>query len=402
MSQVFTRTEQIAERIHDIKLRIPEWKVLFTIDGVMDTNSISSFLEMNEEEVRTTLDKLQDMSLVSPLQLGKEQPSMEEEVAEEFPEEVEDSSEVDRDFEEGDWLEEPAPEEKDIETTDEDAEQEEVVEDRIELTPEPPEEEEEEEMITFEEEEDQETFAKDELSDLDEGTEVEEEEKDLTDQDFDQFIGGLLNEEDKEEDKKEESLQFESEEPSLDVEMPTEVEEEQDESDVDFGDLFQEGETDLEVEEEKKEKEEEAEFSPEPQPEVDEAAVEMAPGEALTGKEKTILVVDDSVVIRKMVEIALENEQFYIKSVATGKEALSYLDENTPDLIILDIMLPDVNGLEILKAIKASKQIPVVMLSAKDTPRETSKAKELGADDFIPKPFKDEELVSKVKELVNV
>ena len=64
-------------------------------------------------------------------------------------------------------------------------------------------------------------------------------------------------------------------------------------------------------------------------------------------------------------------------------------------------MLPDVNGLDVLKAVKASKQqIPVVMLSAKDTPRETSKAKELGANDFIPKPFKDEELVSKSNELV--
>ena len=87
-------------------------------------------------------------------------------------------------------------------------------------------------------------------------------------------------------------------------------------------------------------------------------------------------------------------------SVATGKDALNYLDETDPDLIILDIMLSDMNGLDVLKAIKASKQIPVVMLSAKDTPRETTKAKQLGADDFIPKPFKDEELVGKIKELI--
>ncbi len=115
---------------------------------------------------------------------------------------------------------------------------------------------------------------------------------------------------------------------------------------------------------------------------------------------KTILVVDDSVVIRKMVEIALENENYDIVSVGTGKEALSYMDENTPDLVILDIMLPDVNGLDILKVIKSNKNIPVVMLSAKDTPRETSRARELGADDFIPKPFKDEELIAKIHELV--
>ena len=109
-------------------------------------------------------------------------------------------------------------------------------------------------------------------------------------------------------------------------------------------------------------------------------------------------MVDDSVVIRKMVEIALENENYQIVSVPTGKDALNFLDDQTPDLIILDIMLSDVNGLDVLKAIKASKDIPVIMLSAKDTPRETTRAKELGADDFIPKPFKDEELVAKIKE----
>ena len=120
--------------------------------------------------------------------------------------------------------------------------------------------------------------------------------------------------------------------------------------------------------------------------------------------QKTILVVDDSVVIRKMVEIALENEETYqVVAIGSGKEALDYLDTNKPDIIILDIMLPDVNGLDILKAIKANdkiKDIPVLMLSAKDTPRETSRAKELGADDFIPKPFKDEELIGKIKELI--
>ena len=63
-------------------------------------------------------------------------------------------------------------------------------------------------------------------------------------------------------------------------------------------------------------------------------------------------------------------------------------------------MLPDVNGLDILKVIKTKKSIPVVMLSAKDTPKETAKAKELGADDFIPKPFRDEELVNKIHELI--
>ncbi len=136
--------------------------------------------------------------------------------------------------------------------------------------------------------------------------------------------------------------------------------------------------------------------SAEEMPEKEESMFTAGPAEG----QKTILVVDDSIVIRKMVEIALENESYNVISVATGKEAFSYLDDQDPDLVILDIMLPDVNGLDILKTIKAKKNIPVVMLSAKDTPKETSKAKELGANDFIPKPFRDEELVNKIHELI--
>jgi DNA-binding response OmpR family regulator len=133
--------------------------------------------------------------------------------------------------------------------------------------------------------------------------------------------------------------------------------------------------------------------------ESEQEIAEVAPYPVPEGQ-KTILVVDDSIVIRKMVEIALENESYNVISVATGKEAFSFLDSKNPDLVILDIMLPDVNGLDILKAIKAKTEIPVVMLSAKDTPKETSQAKELGADDFIPKPFRDEELVGKIHELI--
>ncbi|MBD3225347.1 MAG: response regulator [Caldithrix sp.] len=113
----------------------------------------------------------------------------------------------------------------------------------------------------------------------------------------------------------------------------------------------------------------------------------------------TVLVIDDSIVIRKMVEIALENEDFHIETAVSGKEGVEKLDELQPAIVILDLMLPDINGIDVLKTIKASKGIPVIMLSGKDSPKMVEKAKNEGADDFLPKPFKDEELVEKIKAL---
>lgn len=115
---------------------------------------------------------------------------------------------------------------------------------------------------------------------------------------------------------------------------------------------------------------------------------------------KKILVIDDSLVIRKMVEIALEEEEFIIETAVSGKDGLEVMDQTNPDLVILDMMLPDINGIEILKTIKASKGIPVIMLSGKDSPQMIETAKNEGAAEFLPKPFKDDELVEKIKKLI--
>lgn len=115
---------------------------------------------------------------------------------------------------------------------------------------------------------------------------------------------------------------------------------------------------------------------------------------------KKILVIDDSLVIRKMVEIALEEEDFNISTAVSGKEGLDIMDKTNPDLVILDMMLPDINGIEILKTIKASKGIPVIMLSGKDSPQMIETAKNEGAEEFLPKPFKDDDLVEKIKKLI--
>ena len=100
-----------------------------------------------------------------------------------------------------------------------------------------------------------------------------------------------------------------------------------------------------------------------------------------------------------MIEIALEEEEFNITTAISGKEGLEVIEKTNPTLIILDMMLPDMNGLDVLKTIKNEKKIPVIMLSGKDSPQLIESAKEIGVDDFLPKPFRDEELVEKVKTL---
>lgn len=114
---------------------------------------------------------------------------------------------------------------------------------------------------------------------------------------------------------------------------------------------------------------------------------------------KTIVVIDDSIVIRKMIEIALEEEDLNIVTAISGKDGLDLIEKLKPNLVILDMMLPDMNGIDVLKTIKQKTKIPVIMLSGKDSPQLIESAKEVGVDDFLPKPFRDEELVEKVKTL---
>ncbi len=120
----------------------------------------------------------------------------------------------------------------------------------------------------------------------------------------------------------------------------------------------------------------------------------------IDSSKKSIMVIDDSIVIRKMIEIALEDEDYNILNATSGKEGMEAIEKNKPDLVILDMMLPDMSGIDVLKKIKDSNDIPVIMLSGKDSPQLIENAKELGVKDFLPKPFKDEELVEKVTTLI--
>jgi CheY-like chemotaxis protein len=141
-----------------------------------------------------------------------------------------------------------------------------------------------------------------------------------------------------------------------------------------------------------------------PEPAVEKPAeVESSDEEIISDStKKTVMIIDDSIVIRKMIEIALEDEDYNIITAISGKEGLEAIEKEKPNLVILDMMLPDMNGIEVLKTIKTEKKLPVIMLSGKDSPQLIETAKEVGVDDFLPKPFRDEELVEKVKTLIEV
>lgn len=112
-----------------------------------------------------------------------------------------------------------------------------------------------------------------------------------------------------------------------------------------------------------------------------------------------ILIVDDEQEIADLVSDALEDEGFETKVCCNGQEALDYISANATDisLITLDIMMPDISGLDVCKKIRNTVNCPIVLVSAKGKTIDTVLGLELGADDYIAKPFVVEELVARVK-----
>lgn len=110
-----------------------------------------------------------------------------------------------------------------------------------------------------------------------------------------------------------------------------------------------------------------------------------------------ILVVDDEKEIADIIAVYLENEKYDVFKCNSGKEAIDCIDNNVIDLAILDVMLPDMNGFDILKRIRGEYTFPVLMLTAKTDYADKINGLTLGADDYIPKPFNPLELVARVK-----
>jgi two-component system phosphate regulon response regulator PhoB len=114
----------------------------------------------------------------------------------------------------------------------------------------------------------------------------------------------------------------------------------------------------------------------------------------------TVLVVDDERDILELIGYNLEKEGFDIRTVETGEEALKLARDHQPDLIILDLMLPGMNGTEVCRRLKASettRPIPVLMLTAKSSSSDVVNGLELGADDYVTKPFSPSVLVARVR-----
>lgn len=164
-----------------------------------------------------------------------------------------------------------------------------------------------------------------------------------------------------------------------------EIGEDDDSTEIDFTD-------DISVEAEEEE-------APAPEPESEPAAEAPAAPAADTGNNKTLVVADDSIVIRKMVELALENEAFNVVGYSSAQEVLDNMGTDDPALVIVDLNLPDSKGTEVVQKIKAKKDIPCLVFAAKNAGIDEDKIKSEGVADLVAKPFRDEDLIAKVKEL---
>jgi DNA-binding response OmpR family regulator len=114
----------------------------------------------------------------------------------------------------------------------------------------------------------------------------------------------------------------------------------------------------------------------------------------------TILLVDDEESVRKVLTFPLERDGFTVVQAADGEEALRRFGETSPDLVVLDIMLPKLDGLEVCKRLRATSQVPIIMLTARDDELDKVIGLELGADDYITKPFSIREFRSRVRALL--
>lgn len=112
---------------------------------------------------------------------------------------------------------------------------------------------------------------------------------------------------------------------------------------------------------------------------------------------KNILIVDDEKPISDIIAFNLENEGYAISKAFDGDEAIEQFEKVQPDLVILDLMLPKMDGLEVCREIRKTSAVPIIMLTAKDSEIDKVLGLELGADDYVTKPFSNRELIARVK-----
>ena len=113
-------------------------------------------------------------------------------------------------------------------------------------------------------------------------------------------------------------------------------------------------------------------------------------------KQQKVLVADDEAQIRNILSIYLKKAGFEVVEAADGAEALVKVQSDKPDIIVLDIMMPVMDGLEVCKQVRKISDIPIIMLTAKDEDDDRILGLEIGADDYITKPFNTREVVARV------
>ena len=118
-----------------------------------------------------------------------------------------------------------------------------------------------------------------------------------------------------------------------------------------------------------------------------------------TENKKLVLVVDDHPKLLRFVEISLKLSGFDVVCSGSGREALEQIRSTKPDIMLLDIVMPDMDGFEVLRQLRAFSRMPVIALSA--SPANHQPALQLGANVFMPKPFAPDELVSRINDLLN-
>jgi DNA-binding response OmpR family regulator len=114
-------------------------------------------------------------------------------------------------------------------------------------------------------------------------------------------------------------------------------------------------------------------------------------------KNRVVLVVDDEERMARFVRLNLEHDGFHVVEAYRGLDAIQKMRDSMPDLVLLDVMMPDIDGFEALQMIREISTVPVIMLTAKGEEEDKVRGLELGADDYITKPFSPRELSSRVK-----
>ncbi len=124
------------------------------------------------------------------------------------------------------------------------------------------------------------------------------------------------------------------------------------------------------------------------------------PQEAPVSTQPLVLVADDEPRITKLVAIALSEEGFRVVTANSGEQALEKAEEIRPDIVLLDIVMPDLDGIEVMRQLRERRPVPVILLTAKGSTADKAKGLDLGADDYIAKPFHPDELAARVRAVI--